>query len=115
MSLSFFIGHRLLVMFSSHSFTSTGLTSCSVILLIFTFFDKNYQLFISFFDLMNNISILLIMNIEKGWHHDDIFDLAVVVTIVEELIEPIAGFLGFSDEQKMMFGLLITCLFDAFK
>lgn len=47
------------------------------------------------------------MDAEEGGHEDQLLDLRVVVAVVEELIEPIAGLLRLGHEQEVMPDLLL--------
>lgn len=50
---------------------------------------------------------------EEGGHQDEFFHLRVIVPVVEELVEPVAGLLGLSDKEEMVADLLLAGLLDA--
>ena len=44
----------------------------------------------------NQLLVLFIVNGEKRRHHHDSFDLTVVISVIEEFVESVAGFLSLS-------------------
>jgi hypothetical protein len=103
--------HRLLVLLASVCSAGTGLAP-PVADLKFTLLYQNHQLPIPFLDMVLYIPILLAMNVQESRHQDNALDLAVVVPVVEELIQPVAGLLGLGHEQEMMPELLAARLLD---
>lgn len=61
-------------------------------------FDKLGQLWIVFFDVGRQGVELIAVDGQEGRHEDDLLHLAEVIPIVEELIQPVAGFLWFSNK-----------------
>jgi len=66
--------------------------------LVLTFFHQDNKLFVPFFNVVEQISILFTVDMQKSGHHNNIFDLTIVVPIVEEFIQSIAGLLSLSDK-----------------
>ena len=103
--------HRLLVLLGSVCSAGTGLAP-PVADLKFTPLYQHHQLPIPFLYMVLYIPILLAMNVQERRHHDDVLDLTVVVPVVEELIQSVAGLLGLGHEQEMVLELLAARLLD---
>jgi hypothetical protein len=49
---------------------------------------------------------------QKSWHKNGLLDLAIVITIIEELVETITSLLGLRYKKKIMTNLLTVGFFD---
>jgi hypothetical protein len=67
-----------LIFFGSGCFSSAGVTS-SISILKFTFFDEGHQLPVFSFDLSHDILVVISVDGQESWHHDQRLDFIVVV------------------------------------
>lgn len=79
----------------------------SVVLGVLGIFDCQEEFFIDFFNFLDHLLEVIIINGQEGGHGDEFLNLGVVVSIVIELIQAIGGFLGLSEVQKAVLNLFL--------
>lgn len=74
--------------------------------------DQLGEIGVVLLDVGRELAVFFRVDGQEGGHQDEFLHLGVVVAVVEELVEPVAGLLGLGDKEEMVANLLLAGLPD---
>ena len=89
-----------------------GVAGLAAGLLVLAVAHEQHQLLVSALYLRHQLFVFFIVDGQEGRHQHHRFYLVVVVAVVEELVEAVAGLLRFGDKEEVVLGVLQSCVLD---